>query len=424
MSARCFARLAPRVSQRHIQRVVILPPRKITPSSSSILQSALPLRAFTATTKTFPPFAIAVSPATSPCTQVGTASAGDGARTSPTGASTSAASEENAEVVDIHILERLIDGRNKSMCRNDMQSASHHQFVQSKHNMSDKQEPFITLYTAATPNGWKVAIALEDLGLPYKVHSINMKENEQKAPWYTKICPNGRIPAIVDHSKHFKDRHDGFAVFESGAILLYLAEHYDPNHVLLPADPLKRSEAIQWIMWQMGGLGPIQGQANHFARYAPETIEYAITRYRDETRRLYTVLDNHLSDGREYIIGQYSAADAMCIGWVGLHDWAGISTDGLNYLNAWVERMLQRPAVTRGLVVPSGTNPILNPPSAEERAKLEAGGKALIAQQIKENENKKGITNVHDGGIGRSNALLCLGGIAVGFVLGAALRHH
>lgn len=288
------------------------------------------------------------------------------------------------------------------------------------------QKSFITLYTAGTPNGWKVSIALEDLGLSYKVHSINMRENEQKANWFTKICPNGRIPAIVDHSKHVTDGDEGFPVFESGAILLYLAEHYDPNHILLPGDPLKRSEAVQWVMWQMAGLGPMQGQANHFARYAPEKIEYGITRYREETRRLYSVLEKQLSDGREYIIGKYSAADTACIGWIGLHDWAGISIEGLPHLNAWIERMLERPAVKKGLVVPDPTNPILNPPSAEERAKLEAGGKAMIAEQIKQYGASKSTLSDASAvdSFTNMNMLWVFGGIVVGLALGTVLRQH
>ncbi|TPX31231.1 hypothetical protein SmJEL517_g05368 [Synchytrium microbalum] len=248
-------------------------------------------------------------------------------------------------------------------------------------SQSTEKAAFVTLTLAGTPNGWKAS-------LPYKTHNVQMQKNEQKTEWFTKINPNGRIPAMVDHSKGGKD---GFAVFESGAILLYLAEHYDPKHILLPADPLKRSQAIQWIMWQMGGLGPMQGQANHFSasRYAPEKIPYAIKRYQDETRRLYQVLDTHLKEtGNEYIVGEFSAADIINIGWIGLHDWAGVSLDGLQHLQKWMDRMLQRPATRKGLDVP-GKNPMIHGQTQEELKKREEGGRALIAQQLKEIEEKK-----------------------------------
>ncbi|RKO85657.1 glutathione S-transferase [Blyttiomyces helicus] len=179
----------------------------------------------------------------------------------------------------------------------------------------------ITLYTVGTPNGWKASIALEEIALPYDVKHISFKTNEQKEEWFLKINPNGRIPAIVDNAR------GAFPVFESGAILLYLAEHYDPNHILLPTDANLRSEAIQWLMWQMGGLGPMMGQANHFSRYAPEKIEYGIARYRNETRRLFEVMERQLSDGREYLIGAYSVADIACFGWVACYNYPGVSLE-------------------------------------------------------------------------------------------------
>ena len=146
----------------------------------------------------------------------------------------------------------------------------------------------ITLYSAGTPNGYKASIMLEELQTPYKLHAIDLGSKEQKQPWYLNINPNGRIPAIVDH-----DAQD-FAVFESGAILVYLAEKFQK---LLPADPQKRSVVIQWLMFQMGGIGPMQGQAAVFVRYAPEKIQFAIERYQNETRRLYSILDKRLSRG-------------------------------------------------------------------------------------------------------------------------------
>ncbi|KAJ3011845.1 UNVERIFIED_CONTAM: hypothetical protein HDU68_001490 [Siphonaria sp. JEL0065] len=233
----------------------------------------------------------------------------------------------------------------------------------------------ITLYTVGTPNGQKVSIALEELkarySLDYKTHPISFAKNEQKEEWFLKINPNGRIPAIVDHSR------GDFAVFESGAILLYLAEHYDPDHYLLSADPNKRSEAIQWLMWQMGGLGPMQGQANHFNRYAPEKIPYGIKRYQDETARLYSVLERQLSDGREYLTGEYSIADIASFGWVAVHEWATNKTlEEFPLLDAWLHRIALRPAVVAGMNVPVQNDLIKNdfkivltPEEAEKKAK-------------------------------------------------------
>jgi glutathione S-transferase len=157
----------------------------------------------------------------------------------------------------------------------------------------------IDLYTAPTPNGWKASIMLEELGLPYTVKALNLGELDQKQEWFLELNPNGRIPTIVDREV------GDFAVFESGAILLYLAEK---TGELLPSDPKLRSVAIQWLMFQMGGVGPMQGQANVFHRYAPEKIPFAIERYTKETRRLYEVLDSRLRDA-EYLADEYSVAD-------------------------------------------------------------------------------------------------------------------
>ena len=197
----------------------------------------------------------------------------------------------------------------------------------------------IELYTAATPNGHKISIALEELGLPYEVHALSFDRQEQKAPEFLRINPNGRIPAIVD---------DGFAVFESGAILLYLAEK---TGRLLPSDPKGRSLAIQWLMFQMGGVGPMQGQANVFLRYFPEKLQGAIDRYQHETRRLYEVLDRRLGEA-EYLAGDYGIADIATYPWVRIHDWAGVAIDGLEHLQRWMDAIAVRPAVQRGLQVP------------------------------------------------------------------------
>ena len=200
----------------------------------------------------------------------------------------------------------------------------------------------IDLYTAATPNGHKVSIALEELELAYQVHALRFDQQEQKAPAYLKINPNGRIPAIVD-----RDNGD-FAVFESGAILLYLAEK---TGQLIPADAKGRSQVIQWLMFQMGGVGPMQGQANVFFRYYPEKLQGPIDRYQNETRRLYEVLNTRLGEV-EYLAGDYSIADIATYPWVKIHDWAGVSVDGLEHLQRWMATVGGRPAVQRGLLVP------------------------------------------------------------------------
>src|SRR6185436_11656548 len=205
----------------------------------------------------------------------------------------------------------------------------------------------IELYTAPTPNGWKASIMLEELGLPYEVRAINLLEGVQKEPWYLKINPNGRIPTIVDRDA------GGFAVFESGAILIYLAEK---TGKLLPKDAKGRSVALQWLMFQMGGIGPMQGQANVFFRYAPEKIEYAINRYQEETSRLYKVLDTRLAEA-EYLAGDYSIADVATWPWVRIHDWAGVSVDGMPHLQRWIDAIAARPAVQKGIAVPGQLDP-------------------------------------------------------------------
>jgi glutathione S-transferase len=200
----------------------------------------------------------------------------------------------------------------------------------------------IELFTAATPNGWKASITLEELGLPYKVRRIDFEKREQKEPWYLKINPNGRIPTIVDHGS------GGFAVFESGALMIYLAEKAGK---LLPADVKGRSLVIQWLMFQMGGIGPMMGQANVFYRYAPERIPYAIERYQREVRRLFEVLDTRLTD-HEFLAGDYSIADIASWAWVRGYKWSGVTLDGLPHLTRWLDAIGERPAVKRGVDVP------------------------------------------------------------------------
>lgn len=200
----------------------------------------------------------------------------------------------------------------------------------------------IELFTSATPNGWKASIALEELGLEYSVHHIHMDRKEQKEPWYLKLNPNGRIPTIVDHD------NDDFVVFESGAILIYLAEL---TGQLMPSDTKGRSLVMQWLMFQMGSIGPMMGQANVFYRYAPERIPYAIDRYQRESRRLFEVLDTRLADN-EYLAGDYSIADVATWPWVWGYKWSGVSIDGLDHFARWLELVGERDAVKRGQQIP------------------------------------------------------------------------
>jgi glutathione S-transferase len=200
----------------------------------------------------------------------------------------------------------------------------------------------IDLYTAPTPNGWKASVTLEELQLPYEVHPINLANNEQKEPSYLKLNPNGRIPTIVDRD------NDNFPVFESGAILIYLAEKAGR---LLPTDTRGRSRVIQWLMFQMGGIGPMMGQANVFFRYFPEKIPSAISRYQNESRRLFEVLDRRLGEA-QWLADDYSIADIANWCWVRTYKWSGVSIDGLGNLRRWMDAMKARPACQRGVEVP------------------------------------------------------------------------
>ena len=221
----------------------------------------------------------------------------------------------------------------------------------------------IHLYTAATPNGRKASIVLEELDLPYESTWFDLGELKQKEPWFLAINPNGRIPAIVDRDE------DNFAVFESGAILIYLAEK---TGRLLPTEMKARSTVLQWLMFQMGGLGPMQGQANVFYRYAAEKIDYAIDRYRRETRRLYEVLNGRLKDA-EYLGDDYSIADIATWPWVTGHEWAGVSLDGLDHLQRRPTLVAERPAVQRGIAVPDA-----HADSTRDRAAVKRAQKMLV----------------------------------------------
>lgn len=201
----------------------------------------------------------------------------------------------------------------------------------------------ITLYTAPTPNGHKVSIALEELARPYQVEALSLGKLDQKQPRFLALNPNGRIPVIVDHDA------DDFVVFESGAILIYLAEQAGQ---LLPTDAKGRSVVMQWLMFQMSAVGPMMGQANVFYRYFPEKLPAAIDRYQKESRRLFEVLDGRLAD-HAYLAGDYSIADVATFPWVRTHAWSGVAIDGLPHLARWLGEIAARPAVQRGLAVPT-----------------------------------------------------------------------
>ncbi len=218
----------------------------------------------------------------------------------------------------------------------------------------------IKLYTAATPNGWKISIALEEMGLPYEVRVIDFATQEQKADWYLKLNPNGRIPTLDD---------DGFIMFESGAILTYLAEK---TGKFLPRDVHGRSRVLQWLMFQMSGIGPMMGQANVFFRYFPEKIQPVIERYQREVMRLFGVLDRQLAS-HEYIAGKYSIADMALWPWVSGYEWSGVSVAEFPSLERWLALVGARPAVQAGRDVP-----IKRDRAAEIEAARQTGPKMLV----------------------------------------------
>ena len=200
----------------------------------------------------------------------------------------------------------------------------------------------IDLYTSATPNGQKIHIMLEECGLDYEDHFVDLDSGGQFDPEFLKISPNNKIPAILDH-----DGPGGknLAVFESGAILLYLAEKTDQ---FLPIEPRARADVMQWLFWQVGGFGPMLGQAHHFRAYAPEPVDYAIDRYTNEARRLYNVLDLRL-DGREFVAGAYSIADMSIFPWCRLHDRQGQKLDDFPNVQRWFQDIAARPAVAKDM---------------------------------------------------------------------------
>ena len=208
----------------------------------------------------------------------------------------------------------------------------------------------IDLYTWSTPNGRKVSIALEELGLPYTVHEIDITKDDQFAPDFLKISPNNKIPAIVD-------RDTGMSLMESGAILLYLAKK---TGKLMPADEAGYWQAVEWLMWQMGGFGPMLGQAHHFLHFNKGKAPYAEDRYGKEAQRLYGVLDRQL-DGRDFIAGEYSVADIATWPWASRFEWQGVDLAAFPNVRAWYERIAARPAVQKGYDIPARGNSIPMP---------------------------------------------------------------
>ena len=200
----------------------------------------------------------------------------------------------------------------------------------------------IDFYTAPTPNGHKVSCTLEAMELEYETHVVNLMENQQKKPEFLAISPNGRIPAIIDRDT------DNLAIFESGAIMIYLAEK---TGKLMPTDLNEKAKVLEWLMFQMGGIGPMMGQANVFFRYFPEKIQPAIDRYQNEGRRLFEVLNTHLAK-QDWLAKDYSIADIANWCWVRTYKWSGISIEGLNHLERWMKAMYDQPGMSAGLEVP------------------------------------------------------------------------
>ncbi|KAI5866244.1 glutathione S-transferase [Durotheca rogersii] len=251
----------------------------------------------------------------------------------------------------------------------------------------------IELLTFGTPNGWKASILLEELkaayGKKYTYQSINILKNTQKEPWFTAINPNGRIPAIVDHDR------GGFAVFEGLAILGYLTRLYDPEHRFsFPVDSEDYTVCEEWMAWQHGGLGPMQGQANHFFRFVKEKIPYAVQRYVGETERLYGILNARLA-GRDFIVGpgrgKFSIADINLLGWCNIAVFSGIDIDAFPHVKEWIDRCLERPAVRKGIAVPDEsqiTNDTIKKSLEADPERKKAAEES--AQFLKESKEKYG----------------------------------
>lgn len=226
---------------------------------------------------------------------------------------------------------------------------------------SNEGKIMIDLYYWTTPNGHKITLFLEEASLPYQLHAINISQGDQFQPDFLKIAPNNRIPAIVDHAP--ADGKTPISVFESGAILLYLA---DKTRQFIPQDLRGRNDCLQWLFWQMAGLGPMAGQNHHFSQYAPEKIPYAIERYVKETSRLYGVLNKQLSDGRPYICGDYSIADMACYPWIVPYERQQQKLENFPALAKWFERVAHRPATLRAYDAGKAIN---TSPTVNEKAK-------------------------------------------------------
>ena len=232
----------------------------------------------------------------------------------------------------------------------------------------------IELYTAPTPNGHKASVTLEELGLEYNVHMVNILEGDQKKPEFLAINPNGRIPAIVD-----TDEGD-YPIFESGAIMMYLAEK---TGKLMPTDLKGRNDVIQWLMFQMGGLGPMMGQANVFFRYFPEKIQPVIDRYQNEVTRLFGVLDGHLANN-EFLAGDFSIADIANWCWARTNQWSGVEVEEFEHLQRWIKQIAERPACDRGVKVPIDLDVLLKGGNGDAAKDFAKNARAIVDGADKE----------------------------------------
>jgi GST-like protein len=230
-----------------------------------------------------------------------------------------------------------------------------------------KDNTMIDLYYWPTPNGSKITMMLEECGLDYRPHPINIGAGDQFQPAFLKLSPNNRIPAIIDHAP--ADGGPPIELFESGAILMYLSEK---TGRFCPTDLRARYEVLKWLMWQMGGLGPMAGQLHHFNKYSPEPIPYAQERYSKETNRLYTVLNEAL-EGREFIASEYTIADIACYPWIARYEWQKMELNNFPNILSWFEKIRERPATIKAYAVGEGMRPN-RPPTEEERRNLFGAG--------------------------------------------------
>ncbi|KAF2001754.1 glutathione S-transferase II [Amniculicola lignicola CBS 123094] len=248
-------------------------------------------------------------------------------------------------------------------------------------------DPSVTLYTTQTPNGIKISITLEELGIPYTIKKIDISKNTQKEDWFLAINPNGRIPALTDTFTDGKTIN----LFESGSIMQYLVSQYDKDYkISYPEGTREFYEMNNWLFFQNAGVGPMQGQANHFTRYAPSQIEYGINRYQTETRRLYSVIDTHLSKNNyDYLTGsKCTIADIAHWGWVAAAGWAGIDITKFPALQAWEDRMAARPGVEKGRHVPDPHTMKALLKNKEEMEKHAAQSRKWVQAGMKEDAEK------------------------------------